>query len=82
MEPIKQKKLTEEANKLFLEIEKNSVSNKNTIALIKKAILRGYQLGYDKFFVPMCDKCNYRSATCFGPGAFCDECSMEEHDEE
>ncbi len=79
MEKIKKEELNEEAQKIFIKFSGN---NDDTIALIKKAIQRGYELGYDKFHVPMCDKCEYRSATCFGPGAFCDQCSMEEHDED
>jgi len=89
MEPedqLKPKKLKSEAIQLFTELEERkpraATMDDNTLALIELAIKRGYELGYDKFHVPMCDKCKYRSATCFGPGAFCDECSMEEDEEE
>ncbi len=88
MEQLKQKELTKEAKKLFIELEKSEpkFSDKNTLALIKKAIQRGYELGYNKFHVSMCDKCKYRSATCFGVGefcgTFCEECAMEERAED
>jgi hypothetical protein len=79
---LPQKKLTEQSHKLFTELEgrkpKPNTLDDNTIELLEKAVLIGYELGYQKFYTVMCDKCKYRSATCFGPGAFCDDCSMEE----
>lgn len=86
MEKITKKKLNDEAKALFIELEERKpragTMDDNQLALIKLAIQRGYELGYEKFHVPMCQKCEYRSATCFGPGAYCDECSMEVDDEE
>lgn len=83
---LPQKKLTEQSHKLFTELEGRkptpNTMDDNTIGLIEKAILLGYELGYDKFYTPLCDKCNYNRATCFGPGAYCDECSMQMIDEE
>ena len=78
--------LDQKVSELFEEIEGRKAvpmtMDDNTIGLIGKAIQRGYELGYEKFYTPMCDKCEYRSATCFGPGAYCDECSLEVLDEE
>lgn len=71
------------ARELFLKLEKKSPNGPDlsTITLMAKALKYGYQMAYDIHYTPMCDKCGYRSATCFGPGAFCDECSMEDFEE-
>ncbi|MEK6829746.1 MAG: hypothetical protein AABY15_06520 [Nanoarchaeota archaeon] len=90
---LSQEKLKEEATRLFNEMSsiddrimsagEKAVHHTNiTITLIEKAIELGYELGYKEFYVPMCEKCEYRNATCFGPGQFCNECSMEEGEEE
>lgn len=52
------------------------------VSALQLGIQYGYEMGYSKYYTPMCDRCEYRSATCFGPGAYCDECSMELADEE
>lgn len=80
MEPIKEEKLQEQTKILFLEIEgrEPGPSDGNLMALLKRGINHGYKMGYDKYYTPLCDKCNFNMATCFGPGAYCSECSMEE----
>ncbi len=52
------------------------------ISALQLGIQHGYEIAYAKYYTAMCDKCEYRSATCFGPGAYCDECSMERFEEE
>lgn len=71
------------ARHLFLEIEKRNPTGPDldTISMMAKALKFGYKMAYDKHYTPMCEKCGYRSATCFGPGAFCDECSIEDFEE-
>lgn len=83
MKQLSKNKLTQEARKIFVETENRrpKVSDKNTLLLFERLIQHGYKMGYDKFYVPMCQRCKYRNATCFGPGAFCDDCSMEEEEE-
>lgn len=86
MEELSKEKLHKESVELFTKLEGRapdlSTMDNNTVGLIEHAIKRGYRLGFDEFYVPMCEKCEYRNATCFGPGQFCDECSMEEDEEE
>lgn len=84
---LKDKKNSEEAKNIFVSLQKREpnitdIQDTFVMTAIKLGIKRGYELGYDKFHVTMCDKCEYRSATCFGPGAYCEECSMELSDEE
>jgi hypothetical protein len=68
------------ARHLFLELEKRNPSETDydTISMMAKALKFGYKLAREKYYTPMCDDCGYRSATCFGPGAFCEECSMKD----
>jgi hypothetical protein len=83
MEELKPKKLDQAAKELFLNLEKRKpkASDENILTLLKEGIKQGYKLGYHDFHVELCEKCNYNRATCFGPGAFCDECSLEDIEE-
>lgn len=85
MEPLKQKKLKEESEILFLQLNgrKPKPTDKETLTTLEKAIQHGYKLGFDKFYMELCEKCNFNRATCFEPGAYCADCadSMEEDDE-
>lgn len=91
MESLPKKKLAQETKELFIEIlgrkpkqssnNLSSFSDKDLMVLFEKSIQYGYKLGYNKFYTPLCDRCDFNRATCFGPGAYCDECSLEEIEE-
>ena len=84
---LDEKKAFKEAKISFKESEGRAANMNNekdalVISALQRGIQHGYKMGYNEFYTPMCDKCEYRSATCFGPGAYCEECSMEMADEE
>jgi len=84
---ISEKKAFSEAKRVFKESEgrKPNLNNDKdllVVSALQLGIQHGYRLGYDKFYTPLCEKCNYNKATCFGPGAYCDECSLEMDDDE
>ncbi len=87
IEKLSKKKLLDEAKKCFKKLEKRkpiegNIADMRMLSVIQLGIKHGYQMGYDEYYMPLCDKCNFNRATCFGPGAFCDECSMEEAEDE
>lgn len=84
---LRQKKAQSEAKKCFKKSENRNPNmdiDKDILVLsaIEKGIQHGYKMAYSKYYTPMCDNCKYRSATCFGPGAYCEECDMQMQEEE
>jgi hypothetical protein len=81
IEELEEKSTLDEAKKCFEELEKrvpnlNDITDTTIVSAIQAGIKRGYQMGYDKYYIPLCDECNFNRATCFGPGSYCDECAM------